>query len=300
MSNQDNNSLNEMGRMIALARRLADEGQVNLDKTLEAIVYARIRRAAWEYRPEVTAQTMRGELARCLDDLRQWDIEPGLVGVLETGQRALEAQEGWDLRIEEAPDVFVCRTCGFTALGAAPETCPDCGAWPDNFRRFVALFNKDSDEPTHPLYILSLLQRTADDLKSLVEPLSEEQLSHSPVEDVWSIRDHVAHFYDTQVMLETRIKLMREHDDPELTALAVYEYATDADRHQTTAHAILSAFVMMRTKVMQELHEMPLEDLWRTGRHPEFGRITILRQAAYLAYHELSHLAEIKRLITGL
>lgn len=300
MANEGKDSFNDIGRMIALAGRAADEGQVNLNKTLEAIVYARIRRAAWDYRPEVTAQTMQVELARCLDDLRQMEISPELIGVLETSQRALEEQQGGDLLIEEAPDVFVCRKCGFQALGFAPENCPDCGAWSDNFRRFVALFNKDSDEPTDPFYILSLLQKTANDLQRLVEPISEGQLSQKPKSDIWSVRDHVAHFYDTQIMLDTRINMMRDQDNPELTALSVYEFAMDESRHPSTAHDILSAFVAMRTKCVEELRAMPLKDLWRTGWHPEFGQITILRQASYLAYHELSHLAEIKELINAM
>ena len=37
-----------------------------------------------------------------------------------------------------------------------------------------------------------------------------------------------------------------------------------------------------------------MNDLWRTGRHTEFGRITIIRQVAYLAYHEQTHPPEIE------
>jgi rubrerythrin len=296
MINQETNKLNEIGRMIALAERFASEGQMNLNKTLEAIVYAQIRRAAWNYRPEVTDQSMQAELAQCLDDISQADILPDLVAVLETGQRALEEQRQADLLFEEAPDVFVCRTCGFTAFEVTQKNCPDCGAWSGSFRKFVAFFNRDNAEPSNPFDTLSILQQNADDLKKLAEPLSEKQLTQKPNANNWSIRDHVAHFYDTQVMLDTRVKLMLEHDNPELTALAVYEFATDEGRHPTTAHEILFAFVAKRTKCVVSLLALPLKDLWRPGQHPEFGQLTIMRQAAYLAYHELSHLAEIEEL----
>jgi rubrerythrin len=296
MLNPETDKLNEIGRMIALAERFASEGQMNLNKTLEAIAHARIRRAAWDYRPEVTTQTMQSELAQCLDDMNQANVSPDLVAVLETGQRALEEQRGADLSIEEAPDVLVCRTCGYTALEVAPEHCPDCGAWSGSFRKFVAFFNRDNAEPTNPLDTLSLLQKNADELKRLAEPLSEKQLTRKPNAMDWSIRDHIAHFYDTQVMLDTRVILMLEHDNPEVTALAVYEFATDKGRHLTTAHGILSAFVAKRTRCVANLQALPLEDLWRPGQHPEFGQLTVLRQAAYLAYHELSHLSEIEEL----
>ena len=296
MINQEIDKLKEIGRMITLAERFASEGQMNLNKTLEALVYAQVRRTAWNYRPEITTQTMQSELAQCLDDLNQAGISPGLITVLETGKRALEEQRGADLLIEEAPDVFVCRTCGYTALIAAPKLCPDCGSLQGSFRKFVAFFNRDNAEPDNPVDTLSLLKQNADDLKGLTELLSEEQLMRKPNANEWSIRDHIAHFYDTQVMLDTRVELMLQHDNPDLLALAVYDFATDEGRHPTTAHEILSAFVSKRTKCVDNLRALPLKDLWRPGQHPEFGQLTIMRQAAYLAYHELSHLSEIKAL----
>lgn len=296
MHNQPTDRINEIGRLIALADRFAAEGQMNLNKTLEAIAYAQIRRASWNYRPVVTTQTMQSELARCLDDVKKASVSSALVAVLETGQRALQEKRGADLLTDEAPDVFVCRTCGYAALESAPARCPDCGAWSSSFRKFVAFFNKDNAEPDDPQSVLSLLQKNADDTKRLVEPLSEEQLSRKPNADVWSIREHIAHFYDTQVMLDTRVQLMLEHHNPELVALAVYEFATEDGRHPTSGHEVLTAFIAKRKKCVDKLRAVPLEDLWRPGRHPEFGRLTILRQAAYLAYHEVSHLSEIEAL----
>ena len=296
MNNQVVDRLNHISRMIALAGRFASEGQMNLSKTLEAIAYVQMRRASWNYRPEITAQTMHSELAQCLADMRKEGMSSDLIAVLETGQHASEEKRGSDLMIEEAPDIFVCRTCGYATLQRIPANCPDCGAWSGSFRKFVAFFNRDNFEPDNPVDTLSLLQKNADDLKRLAEPLSEEMLVQKPSEIDWSIKEHIAHFYDTQVMLDTRVKLMLEHDNPELVALAVYEFATDDGRHPQTAHEILAAFVDKRTKCVSKLQALPIEDLWRPGQHPEFGQLTILRQVAYLAYHEISHLSEIEAL----
>ena len=296
MAKQATGRLNDIGRIIALAERFASEGQMNLNKILEAIAYSQIRRASWNYRPGITPQTMLSEFDQCLEDIRKAGVSPDLVTALETGQRALEDNRGSDLLIEEAQDVFVCRKCGYTNLESAPTNCPDCSAWSSSFRKFVAFFNRDNSGPVNPLDALSLLQKNADDIKRLAQPLSEEQLSQRPNENDWSIREHIAHFYDTQVMLDTRVKLMLEHDNPDLVALAVYEFATDDGRHPTTTHEILSAFEDKRTKCVNMLHTLPFEDLWRPGQHPEFGQLSILRQAAYLAYHEVSHLSEIEAL----
>ncbi len=291
---------NSIARLVALAERCASEGQMNLNKLVEAAVYAEIRRAGWRYRPRVTLERLIPELEASLQGLKQDDLSPELIAALEAGLkaglRALSEGSRSDLLIEEAPDAFVCRTCGHVALGSPPGHCPDCGSWPGRFRKFVALFNGDNQEPINPVETLALLSQNAQDLEWLVKDLSEEEMARAPLGSDWSIRDHIAHFYDTQEMLDTRVELMLEQDDPELVAIAVYELATEEKRHPTTAQAILAEFRRKRSQCVAHLEALPLKALWRTGRHLEFGRLTILRQAAYLAQHEQTHLPEIEAL----
>jgi hypothetical protein len=59
---------------------------------------------------------------------------------------------------------------------------------------------------------------------------------------------------------------------------------------------MLAQFLEDRASAVARLEALPLKDLWRTGRHSEFGQMTILRQVAYLAYHEQTHLPEIENL----
>jgi rubrerythrin len=283
-------------RMVALAERFAAEGQMNLNKLLEAAVYAQTRRAAWRYRPEVTVESMQAELETSLQFLKREGVTTELVEALDKGYQGLVEGRGTDLPLNDAPDAFVCRTCGHLAINAAPDRCPDCGSWLGRFRKFVAFFNGDNIEPINPVEVIRLFARNAEDLERLVEGLSEEQLTQIPAENEWSIRDHVAHFYDAQEMLDTRLELMLQHDDPELTAVAIYDYATEeVGRPEKTAD-MLAEFLDLRAQSIATLEALPLKDLWRTGRHSEFGRITILRQVAYLAYHEQTHLAEIEAL----
>lgn len=296
MKNQQANWTDGLGRLVALAERFAAEGQMNLNKLVEAAVYAQVRRTGWRYRPPVTVKTMQGELEVCIQSLQQAGLSPELIAILETGRQALAEHRPADLLAEEAPDAFVCRTCGHVALGSPPDHCPDCGAWPGRFRKFVAMFNGDNSEPTNPMEVLALLAHTAEALARLVDGLSEEEMLRTPDGSDWSIRDHVSHFYDTQEMLDTRVDLMLRHDNPELTALAVYELATEADRPPASTRAMLAQFRDKRARCIARLEALPLKDLWRPGRHPEFGQLTILRQAAYLAFHEQTHLPEIEAL----
>jgi rubrerythrin len=288
--------LRELARLTALAERFADEGQMNLNKLAEAAVYAQIRRAGWEYRPKITKESMPAELANAIQALKRNNAAPELVAAMETGLQALQSGLWDDMLLEEAPDVFVCRACGHTALGRSPDHCPDCGAWPGSSRKFVAFFNGDNFEPLNPMEALDLLAENANDLARLVEGLSEETMNRGPAGGGWSIRDHIAHFYDTQGLLDTRVELMLTYDDPDLAAVSVYEFATEADRHPPTARGILEEFRQKREACVVRLRERPLPELYRTGQHPDFGKLTILRQAAYIAYHEQAHLPEIEAL----
>ncbi len=296
MEKQTTDWCEEIPRMVALAERFAAEGQMNLNKLLEAAVYAQIRRAAWHYSPEVTTGRMQAELAVSLQFLKQDGIATELVGALEKGYQGLIEQRSTDLPLSDAPDVFICRTCGHLAMNAAPERCPDCASWPGRFRKFVAFFNGDNAEPINPLEVIRLFAYNAEQLERLVIGLSEEQLIQKPAKNEWSIRDHVAHFYDAQEMLDTRLDLMINYDDPELSAVAIYEYATEEKARPATTGNMLAEFLDQRARSIAQLESLPLKDLWRTGRHTEFGQITILRQVAYLAFHEQTHLPEIEAL----
>ncbi|TEU22351.1 MAG: DUF664 domain-containing protein [Anaerolineales bacterium] len=288
--------IHEIARLTALAERFAAEGQMSLNKLAEAAVYAHIRRAGWQYRPQITTDSMQAELASAIQALKQNGASPDLITAMEIGLQALQSERGADLLREEAPDVFVCRVCGHTALGQPPEHCPDCGAWPGQFRKFVAFFNRDNIEPLNPTSVLDLLEENATALARLVDGLSEETMDRKPADGGWSIRDHIAHFYDTQGMLDTRVELMLTYDNPDLAAMAVYEFATEEDRHPPTARGTLEEFRQKRAACVARLRERPLQDLYRTGQHPEFGELTILRQAAYMAFHEQAHLPEIEAL----
>jgi len=66
--------------------------------------------------------------------------------------------------------------------------------------------------------------------------------------------------------------------------------------HQATALSMLQTFCQKREACVARLRELPISDMYRPGSHPEFGELTILRQAAYMAYHEQVHLPEIEAL----
>ena len=286
----------DLGRLLALAEMLAEEGQMNLNKLIEAVVFAQLRQAGWRQMAGRAGNDLLEEFKEARRLLESADHGLDLLAALRAGCKHLEEGTSGDLAIEAAPDAFVCRSCGHLSLGEAPAHCPDCGAWPGRFRRFVAMFNGDNYEPVDPTLILDLLVDNAERLAELTESLSEDLLSRKPNGDTWSIREHVSHFYDTQEMLERRMELILSREEPDLSAAAPYISATENEGRPSSTCEILESFCKRRKASVARLRTQSLKDLWRSGNHPEFGRISLLRQICYFAFHEQTHLPAVEAL----
>lgn len=238
---------------------------------------------------------MQLELKNSVQALNESEFSPELLTVLQTCLDYLTIDK--NILFENAPDVFVCRSCGHAALGQAPNHCPSCGAWPGRFRKFVAFFNGDNHEPINPLHVLDILEECVDVVKELTANLSEESMNLKPSDFEWSIRDHMAHFFDANEMMENRIALMLQEDDPDFSDYSVPKLATvETGRRPHSAKGIVSEFCKRRLTTVEKLRSLSLNELFRTGWHPSFGQLTILRQAAYIANHEQDHMSEIEAL----
>ena len=113
--NSSEGGINEIARLVALAERCASEGQMNLNRLLEAAVFAEIRRVGWRYSPKITARDMLPQLRVSLQALKQGDVDPGLVAALEAGSRALASPAS--LAYRAAPRV---RAANNSAPGRLP------------------------------------------------------------------------------------------------------------------------------------------------------------------------------------
>lgn len=59
------------------------------------------------------------------------------------------------------------------------------------------------------------------------------------------------------------------------------------------ATVLLARYLELRRATLKRLRGLEGEQWQRAGRHPEWGRVTVLSQAAYFARHETSHLAQL-------
>lgn len=271
----------------ALAARLEEEGQYNLAKLVRASCEALVRQHAYPLELSGQKAELAGETMRTVSEFTTLGIDPLLIAGMQRGVAAMS--EGRLPQIEETPDPYICRACGFIAW-ARPASCPTCGAWSSTFQHFKPVYWLDALDPYGAL---GKLRQTPEEVAALIDGLNEDQLSGPSPDGGWSIRNILTHLLDAQRVLQFRINLMLEQENPLLKSLAVFDWATNEKERPASTHEILADYTISRRSTLSRLEAIPLSDWWRMGRHQEFGVVTVRQQASYFAMHEIIHLPSI-------
>lgn len=295
MANQNDDSSNTIPYLFALAARLEGEGQYNNAKLARSAAEAISRRAAFNIKLPSGKSTLADELYKAIDVVSNFDVSSDLTDALKLGADAMV--EARLPLINETPHPYVCRTCGHLALKEPPVNCPVCNARPQTFKRFLPVYWLDALDPFD---VLERLRQTPQDVAALMEGLTEEDMNQVPEDGGWNIRNAVSHLRDAQGVMEFRINLMIDQDNPKLESKAVFEWAAREEERPPTTEEIFKTYYESRQKVLTKLENLPLRDWWRTGEHEEFGTLTIKQQASYFASHEVTHFPQIESLINHL
>lgn len=274
-------------RLFSLALRLEGEGQYNLAKITRARADALTRQAAWQ----LNLSSENTGLVREIEELAGLLDDPGLEKAFQVGASALAS--GRLPLIEEIPDPYVCRTCGFLALAAVPEKCPRCGAWGRTFQWFPPVYWLEALDPSDAL---QELRQTPRKVAALLDGLSEEALIRPGEDGGWSIRNVVSHLRDAQGVIAQRVDLFLKEENPFLASKAVFSWAADEHARPPSTREILDTYISSREEMADLLDAIPFADWWRTGTHEEFGVVSIKQQVSYFTLHELTHLPQIERM----
>jgi hypothetical protein len=278
-----------LSHLLALAAKLEDEGQYNLAKLARAVAEALTRQAAFKIALPSEKGKLADEIEKATDALSKLRVNEEVLAALKRGSAAMAV--GRLPLIHETPHPYVCRTCGHLLLNAPSGKCPTCGAWPTTFKRFLPVYWLDALDP---FVALEKLHQTPLDVAALLEGLSEEALSRAPKDGGWAIRNIVSHLRDAQGVLSFRLNLFLEQENPLLESKAVFEWATKREDHPPPTPEIFDTYKASRQETLAKLESIPLRDWWRTGRHEEFGPVTLRQQVSYFGSHEITHLRQIE------
>ena len=143
---------------------------------------------------------------------------------------------------------------------------------------------------------VAMLERTPASVGALLDGLPETFVRATEGEGTWSPYDVVGHLVSGERTdwLERSRHILSGDARPftPFNRTAMFEESAGK-----TLAELLAAFAELRGRNLAELQAMNLGggDLARTGRHPDFGEVTLGQLLAAWVVHDLDHVAQIAR-----
>ncbi len=145
------------------------------------------------------------------------------------------------------------------------------------------------------------LVKTPQVLDSLLYGISFEWVTQNEGEDTWSAYDilgHLIHGEETDWMVRTEIIL--NSDNKGKGKFQPFDREAQFDTQEAKSMGeMLHEFQNLRRTNIAKLRELKLseEDLQKTGMHPDLGKVNLQQLIATWVAHDLSHLAQIARVL---
>ena len=143
-----------------------------------------------------------------------------------------------------------------------------------------------------------VLERTPKILEDLLSGLSDDWIVNNEGDDTWSPYDivgHLIHGERTDWMVRLEIILHKEDKN----FIPYDRFAQSKESKGKSLQQLLSEFTLLRKENLQKLKSLNLteNDLNKTGIHPEFGDVTLRQLLSTWTIHDLTHIAQITRVM---
>ncbi|MDB5200434.1 MAG: DinB family protein [Chitinophagaceae bacterium] len=147
---------------------------------------------------------------------------------------------------------------------------------------------------------IQVLERTPRVLEDLLSGHTDEWIMNNEGEDTWSPYDivgHLIHGEHTDWM--GRLDSILNKEDKRFVPFDRDAVFKESDRK--SLQQLLSEFKELRKKNLQKLSGLNLtdDDLNKTGIHPEFGEVTLKQLLSTWTVHDLTHIAQITRVMAN-
>ena len=146
---------------------------------------------------------------------------------------------------------------------------------------------------------ISILSRTPAAVDTLVRGLPEPWLHANEGPETWSPFDVVGHLVaGERTDWVPRLRMILEHGDQRafepFNRVAMFE-----ESKGKSIAELLDTFATLRAQNLETVRALQLEpkDMTRPGKHPSLGSVTLEQLLATWVTHDMTHLAQISRVI---
>ena len=143
------------------------------------------------------------------------------------------------------------------------------------------------------------LERTADELTTVIKGQSPAALAKRPDEKSWAAVEVVCHLRDAEEGFGIRFHMFLAMDDPKLPFADPDRLALDRQYIRCDAGEAIDAFRARRRETLEIFRALTPEQWKRGGIHPQHGRMTFDNFLSIMAWHDDNHLDQIGRALAG-
>lgn len=145
---------------------------------------------------------------------------------------------------------------------------------------------------------IEVLERTPKILEVLLSGISDDWVMNNEGDDTWSPYDivgHLIHGEHTDWMGRLDVILYKE----DKKFVPFNREAMFRESEGKNLQQLLSEFRELRENNLQKIRSLNLtdDDLDKTGIHPAFGEVTLRQLLATWTVHDLTHIAQISRVM---
>lgn len=145
----------------------------------------------------------------------------------------------------------------------------------------------------------AVLAATVDELRALSRGVQPGALRQPEAPGRWSVVEVLAHLADSELVWAFRLRMVLGQERP---SLAGYDQDAWADRFaysDVEPQVSIDRLDVVRDWNLALLDAMPDDDLDRVGIHAERGVESVRHMMRLYAGHDLVHLAQIRRILSG-
>jgi hypothetical protein len=146
---------------------------------------------------------------------------------------------------------------------------------------------------------IAILERTPKVLSSMLQNLPTEWVNCNEGPETWSAFDIIGHLIQGEKadwMIRTKIILSDKSDK---SFEAFDRFAQFKTSQGKSINDLILEFTSLREANIEELKNLQINegDLSKTGNHPAFGAVSLRQVLATWVAHDLSHIAQISRVM---
>lgn len=142
--------------------------------------------------------------------------------------------------------------------------------------------------------LVERLGAVATALRSEVSELPEDTIAARPDDGGWSIKQLCGHLRDNASFLHQRLAKMIKLEQPDLESWDQDAEMERRNPQDADTQELLAEFASQRRRTVEMLTELVHWNWARTGRHEEYGRISIRQLVDRALAHEEGHLQQIR------